>query len=95
MTFQLITLSVFILPSANRWNSFGSAWRAETAYEPGLTSSNSRVVVVEIDPSLPCNESPEPQREDDEWSLRVIVLPLKRLKASLDGILYLTYPSIP
>ncbi|KAF9423488.1 hypothetical protein BGZ94_008259 [Podila epigama] len=61
------------------------------AYEPGLTNSCSRVVVVEIDMeqkelfgpnALPRKASLEP----DEWSLQVVILPLSGLVKSMQEL---------
>ncbi|KAF9273182.1 hypothetical protein BGZ68_001737 [Mortierella alpina] len=62
-----------------------------TAYEPGLTGSCSRVVVVEIsmkesDPSSPGFSLPRSKLEDDEWSLQVVAQPLAGLLKSLQDV---------
>ncbi|KAF9938078.1 nudix hydrolase-like protein [Mortierella antarctica] len=62
-----------------------------TAYEPGLTGSCSRVVVVEIgmqesDPCGPGFSLPRSKLEEDEWSLQVVALPLAGLLTSLQDV---------
>ncbi|KAF9964081.1 nudix hydrolase-like protein [Mortierella alpina] len=62
-----------------------------TAYEPGLTGSCSRVVVVEIgmeesDPCGPGFSLPRSRLEEDEWSLQVVALPLAGLLKSLQDV---------
>ncbi|KAG0243287.1 hypothetical protein BGW41_002472 [Actinomortierella wolfii] len=61
------------------------------AYEPGLTGSCTCVVTVEIE--MEENELFGPnalerpnQLEEDEWSLQVVILPLKGLLASFNGL---------
>ncbi|KAG0333356.1 hypothetical protein BG004_000886 [Podila humilis] len=61
------------------------------AYEPGLTSSCSKVVVVEIEMEAEEIFGPKAllrksRLEDDEWSLQVVVLPLSGLLKSLSDI---------
>ncbi|KAF8953825.1 nudix hydrolase-like protein [Podila verticillata] len=58
------------------------------AYEPGLTSSCSKVVVVEIEMEqeelFGPNALPrKPRLEDDEWSLQIVILPVSGLLHSL------------
>ncbi|CAG8579612.1 10380_t:CDS:2 [Diversispora eburnea] len=48
-------------------------------YEPGLTDSMTRIVDIEIDLSLKDNISPLQSLDVDEWSLKVIKLPLYNL----------------
>ncbi|KAF9108546.1 nudix hydrolase-like protein [Mortierella sp. GBA35] len=62
-----------------------------TAYEPGLTGSCSRVVVIEVQmeqeqllgPNSPLRKA---KPEDDEWSLQVLALPLPGLLKSLQDL---------
>ncbi|KAJ3143506.1 nudix hydrolase-like protein [Geranomyces variabilis] len=56
------------------------------AYEPGITSSCSRMVLVKIDPDAAENETPRPEREADEWSLKTVAVPMAGLLNSLDGL---------
>ncbi|KAG0205499.1 nudix hydrolase-like protein [Mortierella sp. GBA30] len=61
------------------------------AYEPGLTGSCSRVVIVEIameenDPFGPGSSLPKSKLEEDEWSLQVVVLPLSGLLKALQDV---------
>ncbi|KAG0290894.1 nudix hydrolase-like protein [Linnemannia gamsii] len=61
------------------------------SYEPGLTGSCSRVVIVEVqmdEEQLLGPESPlrKAKPEDDEWSLQVLVLPLSNLLQSLQDL---------
>ncbi|KAF9930617.1 nudix hydrolase-like protein [Linnemannia zychae] len=61
------------------------------SYEPGLTSSCSRVVVLEVNmdenqllgPDSPIRKA---KPEDDEWSLQVLVFPLSGLLQSLQDL---------
>ncbi|KAI9331425.1 hypothetical protein DFJ73DRAFT_799802 [Zopfochytrium polystomum] len=50
-----------------------------TSYEPGMTSSCSYVVNVEIDGRLPENRAPAPRLERDEWSLLAFSTPIDSL----------------
>ncbi|KAF9144230.1 nudix hydrolase-like protein [Linnemannia schmuckeri] len=61
------------------------------SYEPGLTGSCSRVVVVEVQMEEEQLFGPEStlqkaKPEDDEWSLQVLVLPLPGLLQSLQDL---------
>ncbi|KAJ3092351.1 hypothetical protein HK102_008321 [Quaeritorhiza haematococci] len=49
------------------------------AYEPGLTSSCSRVVRVDVDGSLEENRNPQQKRDEEEWSLRAVGVPVRRI----------------
>ncbi|KAF9905393.1 nudix hydrolase-like protein [Linnemannia zychae] len=61
------------------------------SYEPGLTGSCSRVVLVEVQmneeqlfgPDSPLRKA---KPEDDEWSLQVLVLPLEDLLLSIQEL---------
>ncbi|RHZ82428.1 hypothetical protein Glove_109g142 [Diversispora epigaea] len=55
-------------------------------YEPGLTDSMTRIVDIEIDLSLEENISPLQSLDGDEWSLKVIKLPLYNLFEELKGL---------
>ncbi|TPX61107.1 hypothetical protein PhCBS80983_g01384 [Powellomyces hirtus] len=55
-------------------------------YEPGITSSCSRMVTVDIDPDSDVNRAPQPAREDDEWSLRTVAMPLLGLLDTLHDL---------
>ncbi|CAG8696609.1 23943_t:CDS:2, partial [Racocetra persica] len=48
-------------------------------YEPGLTTSMTRVVDVEVNLTSVDNVSPTQKLDDDEWSLQVIKVPLENL----------------
>ncbi|KAF9133020.1 hypothetical protein BGW39_010810 [Mortierella sp. 14UC] len=61
------------------------------SYEPGLTGSCSRVVLVEVqmdEDQLLGPDSPlrKAKPEDDEWSLQVLVLPLEGLLLSIQDL---------
>ncbi|KAG0282120.1 nudix hydrolase-like protein, partial [Linnemannia gamsii] len=61
------------------------------SYEPGLTGSCSRIVVVEAQMEEEQLLGPEShirkaKPEDDEWSLQVLVLPLPGLLQSLHDL---------
>ncbi|KAI8819986.1 NUDIX hydrolase domain-like protein [Fimicolochytrium jonesii] len=53
-------------------------------YEPGITSSCSRMVHVTINAEE--NQDPKPKQEDDEWSLHPCVFPLKNLLGVLHEV---------
>ncbi|KAF0532437.1 NUDIX hydrolase domain-like protein [Gigaspora margarita] len=52
-------------------------------YEPGLTNSMTRVVDVEVDLTSIDNVSPTQKLNDDEWSLKVIKIPVESLYEKL------------
>ncbi|CAG8619530.1 26184_t:CDS:2 [Dentiscutata erythropus] len=52
-------------------------------YEPGLSSSMTRIVDVEVDLT---NDSPTQNLEDDEWSLQVIKVPIESLYEKLQEL---------
>ncbi|KAJ3184640.1 nudix hydrolase-like protein [Geranomyces variabilis] len=56
------------------------------AYEPGITSSCSRMVLAKIDPDTAENATPQPAREADEWSLKTVAVPMAGLLDSLNGL---------
>ncbi|CAO3651227.1 unnamed protein product [Cunninghamella echinulata] len=47
-------------------------------YEPGLTNSTCYVAQLELDITT-LDHPPQPQLEDDEWSLNVLLLPIEQL----------------
>ncbi|CAG8690845.1 4997_t:CDS:2, partial [Cetraspora pellucida] len=55
-------------------------------YEPGLTTSMTRVVDVEVDLMSVDNVSPTQKLDDDEWSLQVIKVPLENLHERLQEL---------
>ncbi|KAJ1927057.1 hypothetical protein IWQ60_003249 [Tieghemiomyces parasiticus] len=55
--------------------------------EPGMSSSRCCIVEVDVDGTLPENQKLQSQREEDEWSLQTITLPLDNL---LEGLLELS-----
>ncbi|KAG0051735.1 hypothetical protein BGZ83_003353 [Gryganskiella cystojenkinii] len=59
------------------------------SYEPGLTSSCSKMVVVEIameQKELDESNLRKPKLDDDEWSLQVVVLPIRGLLSAIKDI---------
>ncbi|KAI9088328.1 NUDIX hydrolase domain-like protein [Phlyctochytrium arcticum] len=55
-------------------------------YEPGITSSCTRVVTAEVDPDAPENLHPQAQQEPDEWSLQPVGLPFRDLHQTLENL---------
>ncbi|KAI8598526.1 NUDIX hydrolase domain-like protein [Dissophora ornata] len=60
------------------------------AYEPGMTNSCSRAVIIEVTMEQHELFGPEsvrkPKLEDDEWSLQVAIMPLQGLSKSLQDL---------
>ncbi|KAI1319535.1 nudix hydrolase-like protein [Mortierella claussenii] len=60
------------------------------AYEPGMTNSCSRMVIIEVtleqDEIIGTRSTRKPRLEDDEWSLQVVIQPLKGLFKSLQEL---------
>ncbi|CAG8472479.1 17533_t:CDS:2 [Acaulospora colombiana] len=54
-------------------------------YEPGITNSMTKIVDIEIDPNSTDNIAPTQLLEEDEWSLQVIKVPLRKLYEELRG----------
>lgn len=52
-------------------------------YEPGLSNSNVQLVFAEINGDLEVNKNPPQTLENDEWSLRPLILPVNDLFAAL------------
>ncbi|KAI9183471.1 hypothetical protein H9P43_004389 [Blastocladiella emersonii ATCC 22665] len=52
-------------------------------YEPGITSSCGLVVSCDVDMDAPENDKPEPELEDDEFSLQTFFLPLATLPEAI------------
>ncbi|TPX70828.1 hypothetical protein SpCBS45565_g01487 [Spizellomyces sp. 'palustris'] len=52
-------------------------------YEPGITSSCSKMVTVQVNPEDPLNASPVIRRDADEWSLNPVALPINELLQTL------------
>ncbi|CAG8496669.1 3395_t:CDS:2 [Cetraspora pellucida] len=55
-------------------------------YEPGLTTSMTRVVDVEVDLTSVDNVSPTQKLDGEEWSLQVIKIPLENLYERLQEL---------
>jgi 8-oxo-dGTP pyrophosphatase MutT (NUDIX family) len=53
-------------------------------YEPGLTNSTCYVAHVSID-TTSIKTPPIPEREQDEWSLQNLILPINNLMTHLSG----------
>ncbi|KAJ3022818.1 hypothetical protein HKX48_005151 [Thoreauomyces humboldtii] len=56
------------------------------AYEPGITSSCSRMVKVDIDPDADENKNPTTAREAAEWSLKTVAAPVYGLMEQLQKL---------
>ncbi|KAG0229677.1 nudix hydrolase-like protein [Mortierella sp. GBA43] len=60
------------------------------AYEPGMTSSCSQAVVIEVimehEQLFGPDSTRKPKLEDDEWSLQVVILPLQGLSKTLQEL---------
>jgi 8-oxo-dGTP pyrophosphatase MutT (NUDIX family) len=63
------------------------------AYEPSIINSCGQMIRCNVDLDDPRNQNPQPQLEDDEFSLKTFMLPLTDLHAKLMGSYFRARPN--